>query len=125
MFEMLVERLTNIEQSNDVLKEIKKVEQENAPSGSELCGLLYRRGSMGKELTIFKNYSGRLESGSLLSVTLGDDWNGWNGWTDWWTCTPGWSLGGAAAKSGPGLTMPSRPRSAWPRPRPSDADVGN
>jgi hypothetical protein len=93
VFEMLVERMTNVEQSIEVMKEIKKVEQRNAPSGSELCGSLYRRGSLGKELTILKNYSGRLEPGSLLAVTLGDDWNDWNGWTDWWTCTPGWSRG--------------------------------
>jgi hypothetical protein len=67
--EALVERLTGVELTLGELKESRKHDQDYAPSGRELCGALYRRGSRKGELKIFKNYGGRFGEHHLLAVT--------------------------------------------------------
>jgi hypothetical protein len=76
-FEMLVERLTDVELTLGALKESRKHEQEDAPSGTELSGALYRRGSRSGELTIYKNYKGRFEEHQLLAITCGGTIPSW------------------------------------------------
>ena len=92
-FEMLVERMTNMEQSLGALMELQRYEQDGMPQGTVLCGCLYRPGSLAGELTIRKEYGGSLPCGdsSLVVATVGDVYLG----GFWWRHTLEWSRGEA------------------------------
>ena len=79
----LADRLADVELALATMQETKKYEQEKAPTGTELCGSLYRRGSRPGELTIVKNYDGPCGDDALLAVTCDDHFPCWWHSVEW------------------------------------------
>jgi hypothetical protein len=82
LVETLIERMANVELALGSLQETKKHEQDDAPTGTALCGSLYRRGSLSGDLTILKNYTGVFTEHDLLVVTC-DAMPSWQPSIEW------------------------------------------